>query len=129
MTVPATPQLATHIPLPLQLAVAPIAVVVHLVPQLPQLLLSLFKFTHADPQIVFPAVLQVATHDAALQLAVAPVTPVVQTWPQVAQSLTSLCKLTHAPLHGVCPAVVQAQFPLVHTAVAGHLFPHAPQLL
>ncbi len=129
MTVPGAPQLGTHVPLPLQLAVAPVVVVVHALPQAPQLRLSLPRFTHAAPQTVSPGVVQLTAHLPALHVGVPPATLVVQTWPQTPQLFGSFARLTHALPHCVVPAALHAQSPPTHVAVDGHAMPHPPQLL
>jgi hypothetical protein len=58
--------------------------------------------------------------------------PVGQTIPHPPQFCGSLRVLTHAPLHVVSPRPRELQLavhrPRLHTSVAAHAFPHAPQL-
>jgi hypothetical protein len=113
-----------------QLPLAQVCSSGHVVPQAPQLTLSVSRLTQVPPHRVSPVgqphTLPVHT------------SPPVQAVPQAPQSLASFVRLTHiagevvlsmVPLHPVSP-VGHVQVPLTHVAPSlAHTFPHTPQLL
>jgi hypothetical protein len=107
----------------LQTAVAPVTLVVHTWPQLPQLFGSVFSFAHAPLQTVSPAVVQV-------QLPFVHVVPGGHLLPHAPQLLMSVGSGAHVLPHKVSPvvAVMQLHPPPVQVAPTGHALPHAPQL-
>jgi hypothetical protein len=90
-------------------------------PQLPQLLLSVWRLRQVVPQSVCPAVVQVQT--PLLQEV-----PVGQVVPQVPQWVLEVLVLTQAPLQFCCP-LGQAHTPLEQLIPLGQVLPQLPQLL
>ncbi len=76
--------------------------------QAPQFLLSVFRFTHDEPQTLSPAVLHTGVaHVPPTQEAVAPGT-VGHTLPHALQLLLSVFRFTHDDPHTVLPGALHA---------------------
>jgi len=96
-------------------------------PQLPQLLLSIWRSTHALPHFEKP-VLQVKPHVLEVQVAV-PFGGAEQAFPQEPQFDTSLVVSTQFPPQLVVPVgQVTTQVPFEQTWFVPHLTPQYPQL-
>lgn len=89
-------------------------------PQVPQLFGSVWRFTQAPEQALCP--------DGHWQLPPTQDAPVAHALPQAPQLFASVCRSTHAPLHTVWPAIGQAQVPEVHVRGAAQASPQRPQL-
>jgi hypothetical protein len=102
----------------LQLAV-PLGGSVQTVPQLPQLDLWLFRFTHALPHLEYGE-LQLKPQLPALQVAV-PFGGAWQPFEQLPQCCGSVCRLTQVPLQFAVPCgQLRVQVPFAQTSLTPH---------
>jgi hypothetical protein len=93
----------------------------HLVPQVPQLLASVWRLTHTPLHRFVPV--------GQWQVPPTHVALVGHGAPQLPQLLASVCVLTQAPLQTSGVALGHTQLLLVHVAPVGQAFPQRPQLL